>query len=450
MKPNSLYFGDCLDVVRDWPDESVDLIYLDPPFNSKRNYNQIFKGQKGKKRTFKDDLAQATAFVDTWEWNEDAIKRVEQIKKAVAHPAHDSISALSRLFKDGGDLLSYLSYMAERLVELHRILKSTGSLYLHCDPTANSYLRILMDDIFGKNGFRNEIVWCYTGPGSPGMRQFNRKSDSIYWYSKGNEWTFNADQCRVPYKDPKQENWWSDIALAVRSPKENLGYPTQKPLALLERIIKASSNKGDLVLDPFCGCGTTLQAADVLQRKWIGIDISANALEVVRRDRMKNKKIELSGVPRDLESAKNFARDKPFAFEKWAVTRIAGFAPNDKQVGDGGVDGLAMIYNAPDNDDICIAQVKGGTPNVDSLKAFTSMIGGGKAAMGVFITIEKWNTPTVRKCIANAGVIELGSTQYNRLVMWTLDEFFAGIKPVLPPLAHPRTGNLLQEDIPLG
>ena len=486
MKPNSLYFGDCLDVVKEWDDESVDLIYLDPPFNSKRDYNQIYKGKKGKARTFKDDLAQATAFVDTWEWNEEAIERVARIKKAVQHPAHDSISAFDRLFKDGGDLLSYLSYMAERLAEFHRLLKPTGSLYLHCDATASHFLKILLDDIFGGNNFRNEIVWAYTGPSNV-RNQFPRKHDTIFFYAMSAQTPFYRDAVRVAYhaetlarrgrvegeksyispsvknkgrRSQEQvdknfgdgkipESWWPDIP-TLTNQRERLGWPTQKPLALLERIIHASSNKGDLVLDPFCGCGTTIEAADVLQRKWIGIDISANALEVVRRDRMNNKKIPLAGVPRDVAAAKIFAQQTPFAFEQWAVTRIPGFAPNDKQVGDGGIDGLAMIYNAPEGDDICIAQVKGGTPNVDSLKAFTGMIGGGKAAMGVFITVEKWDTPTVKKCIADAGKIKLGSTEYNRLVMWTLEDFFADMHPKLPPLAHPRTGAQLQEDIPLG
>ena len=477
MIPNSLYFGDCFDVVKEWDDESIDLIYLDPPFNSKRDYNQIYKGKKGKARTFKDDLAQATAFVDTWEWNEEAVERVAKIKKAVQHPAHDSISAFDRLFKDGGDLLSYLSYMAERLAEFHRLLKPTGSLYLHCDPTASHFLKIVLDDIFGENNFRNEIIWSYRRWAGK-TKAYQKMHDVLFFYVKQqnqhawnwpmepkaagtpqykrwNEWDEKKGKLvtrrdtKVEVTETNMRDVW-DIPRLQSNSKERLGWPTQKPIALLERIITASSNKGDLVLDPFCGCGTTIQAADVLQRKWIGIDISANALEVVRRDRMSNKTIPLAGVPRDINAAKNFARDKPFVFEKWAVTRIPGFAPNDKQVGDGGVDGMALIHGAPDDDDICIAQVKGGSPSVDSLGSFTSKLIGGKAAMGVFITVEKWDTPTVKKYIADAGKIKFGSTEYNRLVMWTLEDFFADIKPDLPPLAHPRTGNLLQEDIPLG
>ncbi|MBF2755663.1 MAG: HNH endonuclease [Gammaproteobacteria bacterium AqS3] len=204
---------------------------------------------------------------------------------------------------------AYLIYMAPRLMELHRILKGTGSLYLHCDPKMSHYLKIMMDCIFGRDNFRNEIVWCYTGPGSPKMRQFNRKHDVIFWYSKGKRWTFNREEVRIPYKDPKQrprkvfdtgghfdqqeidalrargkvpETWWVDIAIVARG-KERTGYPTQKPLKLLERIIKASCPKDGVVLDPFCGCATTCIAAEGLQRNWIGIDISPKAIELVKR-----------------------------------------------------------------------------------------------------------------------------------------------------------------------
>ena len=198
--------------------------------------------------------------------------------------------------------------MSQRIVEMHRVLKDTGSLYLHCDPTASHYLKHVLDCVFGKNNFRNEILWCYTGPGSPGMRQFNRKSDHIFWYSKGTMWTFNKDTVRMPYKDKSQtfrkifdtkggwteedveelrekgkvpENWWTDIAIVARSKHERTGYPTQKPLKLLKRIILASSNEGDIVLDPFCGCATTCVAAQQLGRKWIGIDIEKQAVQVL-------------------------------------------------------------------------------------------------------------------------------------------------------------------------
>ena len=201
---------------------------------------------------------------------------------------------------------AFLCYMGVRLLEMHRLLAPTGSLYLHCDPTASHYLKALLDAIFGRKNFRNEIVWCYTGPGSPKMRQFNRKHDTILWYAKGDQWTFNKDDVRLPHKDggphaggfrgtelkpddpsygakgKVPETWWTDIAIAARSSSQYLGYPTQKPLALYERIIKASSNPGDFVLDPFCGCATTLIAAEQARRQWIGIDLWDEALETVR------------------------------------------------------------------------------------------------------------------------------------------------------------------------
>lgn len=191
-------------------------------------------------------------------------------------------------------MLSYLSYMAERIADMHRLLKDTGSIYLHCDPTASHYLKIIMDEVFGKENFRNEIVWCYTGP-SRANKFFPKKHDYLLFYTKSNEWVFNADSVRVPYvkletgntsgifksahtlsgKGKIPESWWTEFSLVGRIKNERLGYPTQKPLALLKRIITASSNQGDLVLDPFCGCGTTIEAAHLLKRNWVSIDISS-------------------------------------------------------------------------------------------------------------------------------------------------------------------------------
>ena len=203
---------------------------------------------------------------------------------------------------------SYLIYMAVRLLEMRRLLKPTGSIYLHCDPTMSAYLKLLMDAILGRANYRNEIVWCYTGPGSPKMRQFNRKHDTIHWYSKGKKWTFNRDKVRISHKalntnlkgaaigspltpELKEahlakgkvpETWWPDFSPVGRLKNERVGYPTQKPISLLRRIIEASSNPGDMVLDPFAGCATACIAAEDLQRQWVGIDISPKAAELVR------------------------------------------------------------------------------------------------------------------------------------------------------------------------
>ena len=292
----TVWTGDNLHIMRGMNAVCVDLIYLDPPFNSNRNYAAPI-GSKAAGAAFKD--AWTLSDIDVHEHGELADRSPAVYK--VIDAARDT---------HGKGMMSYLIMMALRLIETHRILKDTGSIYLHCDPTASHYLKLAMDGIFGRQNFRNEIVWAYTGPGSPRMRQFNRKHDTILWYAKGKIWTFNRDDVRLPYKDPNQrprkafdtgksfepaeieamrkrgkvaEDWWNDIAVAVRSPKERIGYPTQKPLKLLERIIKASSSPGDMVLDPFCGCATTLVAADRLDRQWAGVDLSPLAVKLVKQ-----------------------------------------------------------------------------------------------------------------------------------------------------------------------
>ena len=295
MDPNwvnrTLFTGDNLDVMRGMDSESVDLIYLDPPFNSNKTY-----------RAPLGSAAAGAAFKDTWtlaDLDEASHGEIAE-KDPVLYCFMDAVGkAHSRGMK------AYLMMMGLRLLEIRRLLKPTGSLYLHCDPTASHYLKQLLDILFGRAALRNEIVWCYTGPGSPGMRQFNRKHDIIFWYVAGAAWTFNQSAARVPHKDgaphrggfkaggvriedPKYarqgkilEDWWCDIAIAPRRRKEYLGYPTQKPLALLKRIIQAGSNEGDMVLDPFCGCATAPLAAEALGRQWVGIDISPKAAELV-------------------------------------------------------------------------------------------------------------------------------------------------------------------------
>ena len=462
--------------MREWPPACVDLIYLDPPFNSKANYNILFG--RGQDKNRKDDLAQMTAFTDTWYWDAAAEVRVNNISKAIDHPAHYSIKAFDTLFHGGNGMLAYLSYMAERLAEMHRILKPSGSIYLHCDPTASHYLKIVMDEIFDKKNFRNEIVWCYPPKGKGPNLAFHRKHDIIFYYGKSKCGIFNrphtplndAQAAKFSFTDKKGRrfkefkgrktyldkslgrpvpSWWIDIGQTGQSRIEMLGYPTQKPVKLVERIIQASSNEGDVVLDPFCGCGTTIHAAHNLKRNWVGIDISYYIIEVIRRERMKDiLEINLEGVPTDIASAEYFSDKDPFEFEKWAVTRIHGFASNTVQRGDEGIDGRALILNAEKGKDLCIAQVKRGTPSVDALRAFYGKIATGEAAIGLFITLHKQNpTPTVKKLTAKAGYIEIGGKKFERLVMWSIAEFFQDVDPKIPHLAHPRTGAPLQEDV---
>ena len=287
---NTLFTGDNLYILQGLDSESVDLIYLDPPFNSKRTY----LGKEGSK-------AELAAFKDMWSWDDVDEARLEGL--------FDKFPKLAGYIDSVGDLhgkpmKAYICWMSLRVIEMHRILKQTGSIFLHCDPTASHYLKLLLDAVFGRKACRNEIIWCYHGPGSPLIRQFNRKTDNIHWYSKGKSWTFNKDDVRVPFKKTKQglvkamgdftdadveayrnkgkipENWW-EMRVAVRSKTENVGYPTQKPEALLERVILAASNPGDVVLDPFYGSGTTCVMAEKLGRRWLGINVEEHASNYV-------------------------------------------------------------------------------------------------------------------------------------------------------------------------
>jgi site-specific DNA-methyltransferase (adenine-specific) len=265
-----------------------------PPFNSDRNYNVLFKEGKV------DSSAQIHAFEDTWEWTDETVSLFDDLKKHQNPKIAILINSLFEFMRDT-PMMAYLVNMTARLVPLHRVLKSTGSLYLHCDPTASHYLKIILDVIFGKKNFRNEIVWCY-GSGGASTKHFSKKHDILFFYTKEDDYTFNVDAVREPYSSPHKSmtpkivgdksyikmnplgripfDWWQ-IPILTNSAKERLGYPTQKPEALLERIIKASSNEGDWVLDPFCGCGTTVAVAERLKRRWVGIDISILAINVI-------------------------------------------------------------------------------------------------------------------------------------------------------------------------
>ena len=293
----TIFVSDNLPILQGINSDTVDLIYLDPPFNSNRNYAAPI-GSK----------AAGAAFSD-FHTLEEIDKASLELLMADGNASGYVIAAAGKAA--GESMQAYLTKMYDRLIEMRRILKPTGSIYLHCDPTAGAWLKALMDSIFGRRNFRNEITWCYTGPGSPNMRQFNRKHDNLFWYSMGDTWTFNADAVRVPHKDggphaggfsggdvdikdPKYaargkvpETWW-EIAIAARRRNEYVGYPTQKPLELLERIILASSNEGDIVLDPFCGCATTCVAAERHGRRWTGIDLSPKAFTLVR-DRLRQQ-----------------------------------------------------------------------------------------------------------------------------------------------------------------
>ncbi len=305
----TIWTGDNLDIMRGMNSETVDLIYLDPPFNSNANYAAPI-GSKAAGAEFKDT------------WGLDDVKLIWHGEIQHERPGLYSLLKTTREIH-GNSMMSYLIYMAIRVMEMRRLLKPTGSIYLHCDPTAGAYLKLLMDAIFGKKNFRNEIVWAYTGPSNT-RRWFPRKHDVILFYGKSDDARFYRDSVRVPYSEgyvrrfSKQykegkgrstifssghnternqklaekgkliEDWWSDISPVGRLKKERTGYRTQKPLALLYRVLKGSSVEDDLVLDPFCGCATTCVAAEQLGRGWVGIDISAKAADLVQ-SRMKEE-----------------------------------------------------------------------------------------------------------------------------------------------------------------
>ncbi len=304
VSSNALYCGDNLNILRGHlPDSSVDLVYLDPPFKSDRNYHALFRHNDEDRVREK-----VPAFEDTWQWNNSAQAAYQQTVDSQTKLG-DTLRAF-HTFLGATDLLAYLSMLAPRLLQLHRVLNETGTIYLHCDPSASHYVKILMDSVFGPENMRNEIIWCYRGGGVP-KKDFARKHDVILRYSKTESYPFNTDAVRIPYSDdvlnshPSRydksyrtnkvyegyrpnpagkhpEDWWPLQAI-LPSSGERLGYPTQKPEALMERIIKASSNEDDLLLDPFCGSGTTLAVAERLGRKWIGIDVSEVAITVTKQ-----------------------------------------------------------------------------------------------------------------------------------------------------------------------
>ena len=493
MKTETVCFGDCLAHLKQWirwnrgltdlPPSLADLIYLDPPWNSKANYNIIFgAGQADNSAT-----AQETAFTDMWQWNPEAERRVNRICGTIYHEdycdhaARKSMLGL-KMFIGKTGMLAYCAYMAERLALLHTILKDTGSIYLHCDPHASHYLKMIMDDIFGHKNFRNEIVWCYEKP-RPSKYKWRANHDCILFYVKGEENTFNAQrvptlegkfEMRKPFKrpdgtiwKPKEPgktacDWWYDIpSFATRmTAKERTGYPTQKPLKLLKRIIKASTNEGDVVLDPFCGCGTAVVAAHQLKRKFVGVDISLFAIETVAYNRLQNeakmleKDIKVMGIPADFPSAKRLAKDDPFAFEIFAVEAcIPGMVANKVQRGDKGIDGKGWLLHPVKEKGkekwLILAQVKAGKPTLSQVRDFANVIRDDEDAVdGVFITVEKIGkegdgTAGMREVAYRQGTFqhEHSIEEFPRLQFWHIERFFNKTPhlrlPNLPELADP-------------
>ena len=427
---NQLFYGDNLDVLRDHRkirDESVDLCYIDPPFNSKRNYFQIYNN------VGKDDVAQAQAFIDTWTWNDLAIAGYQEITLTrqgdYTRQTIELMKGLKAVLGENG-LLAYLISMTQRVNEIQRVLKPTGSFYLHCDPTASHYLKLVLDSVFCARGgdFKNEVVWAYKR-WSAAANKFQGLHDVVFFYSKGKEITFNKlyeeytegtlrrwkgikrktsfteDKKLVQVEDTKGEKGsnmgdvWG-ISILNSQAKERLGYPTQKPEALLERIIQASSNEGDTVLDAFCGCGTTVAVAQRLRRNWIGIDITYQSIAVILK-RLEDSfgaetvdAVQINGIPRDVESARALANKKDDRlrkeFEKWAVMTYSKNRAtiNEKKGADKGVDGIGYFATGKDTTKRVIFQVKSGKVQRNDIATLNSDRQREDAEIAVLITLE--------------------------------------------------------------
>lgn len=451
-----LYYGDNLEILRNKiADESIDLCYIDPPFNSKRSYFQIYNNIGGEQ-----DKAQAQAFVDTWEWDKQAKEGYQQIvtnfEGRFSHQSIELIKGLEVILGQS-DLLAYLVSMTLRVTEIYRVLKSNGSFYLHCDPTASHYLKLVLDAVFcGQDGnFINEIIWCY-GSGGASKRHFSRKHDVIFFYAKGDDYTFNVDEVREPYSSPEKSmtpkvvgdkmyvkmnplgripfDWWQ-IPILTNSAKERLGYPTQKPEVLLERIIKASSKEGDIVLDAYCGCGTTVAVAERLKRNWIGIDITYHSISLILK-RMNEtfgesvaKSIKVDGIPQDMNAARALANRQDDRvrkeFEKWAVltyTNNRGVI-NTKKGADKGIDGVVYFAAAPNVTERMIIQVKSGGANRATIATLRGDMEREKAQMATLITLDEPTKP-MKDEAAKAGFYHhaLMGRNYDRIQIVTVQE----------------------------
>jgi len=511
-----LYYGDNLQVLRDSiAAESVDLVYLDPPFNSQANYNILFKSPAGMK-----SRAQIEAFQDTWHWNELAELAFDDVMKGGNTEVSEMLRAFRSFLKEN-DTMAYLTMMAVRLLELHRVLKPTGSLYLHCDPTTGHYLKILLDATFGADMFRNEVTWKRTTTHSD-SKTWSRVSDRIFFYTKGSRFTWNTprephsaeyladkychddgdgrlyrlDNMTSPNPRPNmmykwkgfpfpEKGWrysgetmakldaegriwyptrkngdldiskrpqlrryldemdggvmgdvWSDIPPINSQAQERLGYPTQKPLALLERIVQASSNEGDLVLDPFCGCGTTVHAAQKLNRRWMGIDITHLAISLIEK-RLKaafpGVAFEVHGTPKDLEGARALAAQDKYQFQWWAVSLVDAVPFGGKKKGaDSGIDGF--IYFKPEGKltEKAIVSVKGGENlSVAMVRDLAHVVEREHAKIGIFVTLAEPTRPMRTEAI-KAGFFETRFGKFSKIQILTVEDLFAGSKPDIP------------------
>ncbi len=460
METNRLYYGDNLDILQNHiVDESVDLIYIDPPFNSNRAYNVIFDEADGA-----SSQAQIQAFEDTWQWGEATEQAYHELVVTAPPRLVETIKNF-RGFLTETDLMAYLVMMTLRLVELHRVLKPTGSFYLHCDATASHYLKIILDQIFGNESFRNEIIWHYKRWPAK-QKNFQKMHDVILFYSKekqantfhviyeelseGTLKRWRGKKSRVKFEGEKRlvtqmtneespgrpaDDVWN-IPVINSQARERLGYPTQKPESLLERIIQASSNEGDVVLDAFCGCGTTITVAHRLKRRWIGIDITHLAISIIKH-RLQSAfgdevTYEIIGEPKDEASARALAQQNRYQFQWWALSLIKARPYQGKKKGaDEGVDGVIYFQDIdPERPNKAITQkmmvqVKSGHVSVRDIRELKAVVENQKAVIGVFITLEPPTGPMLTEAMT-AGAFRRFHAQYPKIQLRTIQELLEG------------------------
>jgi len=461
MADNVLYYGDNLDILRRYiGDESVDLIYLDPPFKSEQNYNVLFVEQNGSRAA-----AQIKAFGDTWRWDQTAARSYRELVEG--GPEHVSLVMQGlRKFLQESDMMAYVSMMAPRLLELRRVLKASGSVYLHCDPTASHYLKLIMDAVFQPGNFRNEVIWGYR-TGGVSKRTFAKKHDTILFYSKTKDYTFQRQyykswqmkrynySAKYPeYFDEEKKMWyhkavcrdvWEDINPIGTSAKERLSYPTQKPEALLERIIRGSSNEGDVVLDPFCGCGTAVVVAERLKRRWLGIDITHLAVALMKhrlRDTFGAKaKYKVVGEPVSLPDARTLAETDRYQFQWWALGLVGARPAEGKKGADRGIDGRLFFHDEADSKKAktkqIVLSVKSGKVGVKNVRDLRGVVEREKAEMGVLISMEEPTGPMRREAASEEFYKSPWREKaYPQLQIRTVEELLKGKGIECPPLGQ--------------
>jgi len=518
---NVLYYGDNLEVLRRYvKDESVDLIYLDPPFKSDRDYNVLFAERNGRRSS-----AQVKAFKDTWHWDREAAEAFQDVVEAGGNVS-EAMQAFRKLL-GCNDMLAYLAMMAPRVVEFRRGLKPTGSIYLHCDPTASPYLRLLMNAVFGKENFRNEIAWKRTSAHSVGVSVYGRIHDVVLFYTMSNSFCWNPiyQQYDASYVDaffdhtdtdgrrwkatdltmpgvtqhgPSGQPWrgivisekgrhwafhpkeldrldaegkihwpkrkggmprlrqyldempgvllqdvWTDIRPIHHLAKERWGYPTQEPETLLERIIKASSNEGDLVLDPFCGCGTTVCAAQRLNRRWLGIDITHLAVTLIKYrlehafDESIKEQFEVIGEPVSISGAMAQAKENPYQFQWWALGLVGARPVEQKKGADAGIDGRLYFHEEAKQGETkqIIFSVKSDHVTVSHVRDLRGVVEREQAEMGVLLTMLSPTRP-MRAEATRAGFYEspVWQKRYPRIQLLTVEDLLRGKGIDCPPL----------------